>query len=64
MRWLPGSTLSDSPSLYHSTDGKGDPSALQFSVAGSCLGTIASMGCSLIRGYSKAENRKDEQKKS
>uniref|UniRef100_A0A1B0B0V7 Uncharacterized protein n=1 Tax=Glossina palpalis gambiensis TaxID=67801 RepID=A0A1B0B0V7_9MUSC len=30
--------------------GIGEPSALQLSVAGSCLGTVVSMGCSTIRG--------------
>lgn len=56
--WLPDSTLSFSPSLNQSmVDG---PSALQFNVAGSCLGTITSMGCSVIRGYSKPERKQKE----
>lgn len=54
----PGSTFKRSPSLYHSIVGFGDPSALQFNVAGSCFGTITSNGCSVIRGYSIAEKKK------
>lgn len=38
------------PSLYQDIIGDGVPSALQFKVAGSCLGTVVSIGCSLIRG--------------
>lgn len=42
--------FTSSPSLYHSIVGVGNPSALQFRVAGSCRGTLVSTGCSAIRG--------------
>lgn len=50
IRCDPGRILSGTPSLYHWIVGVGEPSALQFNVAGSCLGTIVSIGCSIIRG--------------
>lgn len=58
--WLPGSTFNFSPSLNQSILGLGDPSALQFNVAGSCLGTITSIGCSVIRGYSNPETKENK----
>jgi hypothetical protein len=45
-----GDVFTSSPSLYHSIVGSGTPSALQFKVTGSCLGTVTSVGCSVIRG--------------
>lgn len=53
MRCEPGSIFSNSPSLYHSIVGVGTPSALQFNVAGSCLGTTISLGFSVIFGKSE-----------
>lgn len=50
IRCEPGSSFNGSPSLYHVMVGVGVPSALQFSVTGSYLGTITSNGCSVIRG--------------
>jgi len=50
MRWEPGRIFRGTPSLYHWMVGVGLPSALQLSVAGSCRGTVVSMGCSTIRG--------------
>lgn len=52
----PGNILSGTPSLYHWIVGVGDPSALQFSVAGSCLGIIEFVGCSMILGGCVAVN--------
>lgn len=43
------------PSTHQLTIGVGDPSALQLRVTGSCLGTIVSLGCSIIRGNSNPE---------
>lgn len=48
--WEPGSIFSGTPSLNHWIVGVGEPSALQLSVAGSCRGTVVSIGCSTIRG--------------
>jgi len=62
MRWEPGSIFSGTPSLYHWMVGVGDPSALQLRVAGSCRGTVVSMGCSTIRGGCEpAEKMQKEQ---
>ncbi|MDV3182782.1 MAG: hypothetical protein Q8869_02945, partial [Candidatus Phytoplasma australasiaticum] len=44
------SRMRGSPSLYHSMDGSGLPSALQCSVSASSLGTTTFRGCSVIRG--------------
>lgn len=44
--------------------GSGMPSALQFIVTGSFLGTVASMGCSTIRGRWKAGMRRKKQKEN
>lgn len=48
------SDWSSFPFLYHSTVGCGSPSAIQFSVTGSCRGTTTSNGCSVILGNSNA----------
>lgn len=56
--WADPWILTISPSLYHSILGFGEPSALQFSVTGSCLGTVASRGCSMILGGSRPAKRK------
>lgn len=48
--WEPGNIFNGTPSLYHCIVGVGDPSALQFNVAGSCFGIIESVGCSMIFG--------------
>lgn len=45
-----GLVLTSSPSLNHSIDGSGFPSALQFNVTGSFFGTTMSLGCSVMRG--------------
>ncbi len=50
IRWDPGNIFNGTPSLYHWIVGEGVPSALQFNVAGSCLGTVVSIGCSVMRG--------------
>lgn len=54
----PGSVVIRWPSLYHSIVGDGKPSALHLNVTGSCFGTTASIGCSMIFGGSSAEMRK------
>jgi len=59
MRWEPGRIFRGTPSLYHWMVGVGLPSALQLSVAGSCRGTVVSMGCSTIRGGWDPEKRGD-----
>lgn len=48
IRWEPGNIFKGTPSLYHWIVEA--PSALQFNVAGSCLGTVVSIGCSVMRG--------------
>jgi hypothetical protein len=53
-----GPILTRAPSLYHSIVGSGTPSALQFSVTGSCRGTTTLRGCSVIFGISNPEKRK------
>lgn len=52
----PGNIFNGTPSLYHCMVGGGDPSALQFNVAGSCLGTVVSIGCSIILGVCEPEH--------
>lgn len=54
--WWPGSIVSGSPSLYQSTFGSGEPSALQFNVNGLFLGTMLSSGCSIIVGASRPKS--------
>jgi hypothetical protein len=45
-----GEVLTGSPSLNHSMEGSGRPSALQLRVTGSFFATIMSEGCSVILG--------------
>lgn len=51
-------SLTRLPSWYHSIVGSGLPSALQFKVAGSCLRTKTSDGCSVMRGGRCAVKKK------
>lgn len=53
----PAAILTGFPSLNHRMLGIGEPSALQFSVTGSCRGTVVSIGCSVIRGICKPERK-------
>ena len=45
---LEGAVGTSCPSLYHLISGSGTPSALQFRVRGSFLGTVIEVGCSVI----------------
>lgn len=47
-------------SLYHVNVGGGSASALQFSVTGSCLATIVSIGCSIIFGAYDAKIEREK----
>lgn len=60
--WWPGSIVSGSPSLYQSTFGSGEPSALQFNVNGLFLGTMLSSGCSIMVGASRPKSERRKQK--
>lgn len=57
MRCEPESVFSSRPSLNHWMDGVGLPSALQLKVNGSFFGTVVSMGCSMMRGFSPGMER-------
>jgi len=57
MRCEPVSVFSSRPSLNHWMVGVGLPSAWQLNVNGSFFGTVVSMGCSMIRGFSPGTER-------
>jgi len=62
MRCEPASVFSSRPSLNHWIVGVGLPSALQLNVYGSFFGTVVSIGCSMMCGFSPGEWKAKEKK--
>lgn len=60
MRCEPVSVFSSRPSLNHCMLGVGLPSAWQLNVNGSFFGTVVSMGCSMMRGFSPGTRERRE----